>query len=323
MQRQTLIIAAILLAVAGMATGPACAIVTRDGQDDSLYRSLGSSTAYDSVGRFQGTTPNADFVASGTLVAPEWVLTAAHVVDKAQTLSFSIGGQTYDVDRKIVYPNWNGNLWSGYDISLVHLVKPVDNIKPALIYTGSEELHKTDTVVGFGKTGGADLGELVIDGQKRAALNVISEIENKRLLVADFDKPLPPGAAPLGYAHALPLEGLIAPGDSGGGLFITTSTGTYLAGINSFVGSDYGMPHALFGTFSGHTRVSAFSDWIEARIHGEDPEAAPTCPEDTASQRTTTYPAPEPGSLVLLAAAAVMLGISRCLLRRPAARQAA
>ena len=189
------------------------------------------------------------------------------------------------------------------------------------LYTGSGELNQADTVVGFGKTGTGNSGDTKCDGLKRGAQNVISQIENKRLLVADFDNPLPAGAVPLGYSHALPLEGLIAPGDSGGGLFITTATGTYLAGINSFVGSDFGLPRSVYGNFSGHTRVSAFSDWIEARIRGEDPVLADIAGrrQDTTSQRMTVYPAPEPGSLALLAAAAVMLGISRCLLRRRAA----
>ena len=120
------------------------------------------------------------------------------------------------------------------------------------------------------------------------------------------------------------LEGLIAPGDSGGGLFITTSTGTYLAGVNSFVGSDFGQPHSVYGNFSGHTRVSAFSDWIEARIRGEEPVLADT-PEDdkTTSQRMTAYPAPEPGSLVLLAVAARDAGNIALLARRRRGARAA
>ncbi len=56
MQRQTWIIAAILLLLAGLVAVPAQAIVVRDAQNDSLYRTLGSSTPYDSVGRFMGTT---------------------------------------------------------------------------------------------------------------------------------------------------------------------------------------------------------------------------------------------------------------------------
>ncbi len=90
------------------------------------------------------------------------MLTAAHVVDNAKTLSFTIGGQTYQVDRKIVYPGWNGNLWSGYDIGLVHLAKAVDNIKPASLYTGSGELNQADTVVGFGKTGTGNSGDIEV-----------------------------------------------------------------------------------------------------------------------------------------------------------------
>lgn len=308
----------ILFSLAGLVAAPAQAIVVRDSQDDSLYRALGSSIPYDSVGRFLGTTTNTGFLASGTLVAPEWVLTAAHVVDNAKTLSFTIGGQTYKVDRKIVYPGWNGDLWSGCDIGLVHLAKPVDNIKPAPLYTGSSELNHADTVVGFGKTGTGSSGDTKCDGRKRGAQNVISQIEHKRLLVADFDNPLPAGAVPLGYSQALPLEGLIAPGDSGGGLFITTATGTYLAGINSFVGSDFGAPRSVYGNFSGHTRVSAFNDWIEARIRGGDPILASPPEESAISPRTTVFPAPEPGSIALLAAAAVMLGISRYLVRRRA-----
>ena len=161
------LIAVVFLLSAGVIAVPAQAIVVRNTQDDSLYRSLGSSSPYDSVGRFTGTTNNSCFLASGTLIAPDWVLTAAHVVDNAKNLTFSIGGEVYQVDRKVVYPGWNGDLWAGCDIGMVHLAKPVDNVKPAQLYTGCGELNHADTVVGFGKTGTGLIGDTTSDGVKR------------------------------------------------------------------------------------------------------------------------------------------------------------
>ena len=155
-----------------------------------------------------GTTAKSGFLASGTLVAPEWVLTAAHVVDNAKTLSFTIGGQTYQVDRKIVHPDWKGDLWSGCDIGLVHLVKPVDNIKPAPLYTGSGEMNHAETVVGFGKTGTGSSGDTKCDGLKRGAQNVISQIEHKRLLGGRFRPP------PAGRRRPAGLLACPAPGRS-------------------------------------------------------------------------------------------------------------
>jgi hypothetical protein len=314
MQRRTWTAVLALAVLSVLMARPASAIVVQDEQNDALYRALGSSSPFESVGRFTGKTSTAGFLASGTLVAPDWVLTAAHVVDGAKSLTFSIGGQIYQVDRTVPYPSWNKDLWSGYDIGLVHLTKPVDNIKPAKLYTGSAELNHSDTVVGYGKTGTGVSGDTKCDGIKRAAQNVITEIDNKRLLVADFQNPQPQRAVSLGSERPLPLDGLIAPGDSGGGLFITTPTGTYLAGVNSFVGSDYGSPRSVYGSFSGHTRVSAFREWIEAKIRGE--EACVPADKETKEPDLTIYPAPEPGSLILLVAAGAMLWMSRRLLRR-------
>ncbi len=318
---RTTIVLSLLSAFMGLAMSNAHAIVVRSNQSDTLYQNLGSKSVYASVGRLDGTTNRSGFLASGTLIAPDWVLTAAHVVDNAKTLSFTIGGETYEVDRKISNPNWNGNLWSGYDIGLVHLSKVVPNVAPAVIYTGSGELNQTDTVVGYGKTATLDSGLKKADGRKRAAQNVISQIENNRLLVAKVDEPLSLGSVPLGAARSLPLEGLIAPGDSGGGLFITTASGTYLAGVNSFIGSGFGLPVSDYGNFSGHTRVSAFSRWIESNVRGDVSSVSDELAEAAgAAPAPTLIAAPEPGSLALLAAAGVCLAISRRLLRRSKAR---
>jgi len=327
---------------------PECAqaIVMRSGANESDYISLANNSAYSSVGRLDCSTQDAAFLASGTLIAPDWVLTAAHVFDHARKLSFSIGGETYVADRMIANPNWNGNVWSGYDIGLIHLSKPVKNVTPASLYTGTAELNQVDTTVGFGMTGNGASGGTKLDGQKRAAQNVINEIDHSRLLLSDFANPTSldstnPGPGTnsglnsldgltVGIAKTLPLEGLIAPGDSGGGLFITTRNGTYLAGVNSFVGSDFGTPNSTYGDFSGHTRVSAFTNWIEGQLN-DSPQMTPgggslltsatgsltgdASKNPDALSKVLTVAVPEPSSLALLVVAGLLLHLSRRIMR--------
>jgi secreted trypsin-like serine protease len=56
------------------------------------------------------------------------------------------------------------------------------------------------------------------------------------------------------------LEFIIAPGDSGGGLFIEND----LAGIHSGVIEDkINKGKSKYGAVSAHTRVSVYKDWIE------------------------------------------------------------
>ena len=147
--------AIVFLALVGLTLIARGILVMRSGANESDYISLANSSAYSSVGRLDCSTHDAAFLASGTLIAPDWVLTAAHVFDHAHKLSFSIGGETYVADRMIANPNWNGNVWSGYDIGLVHLSKPVKNVTPALTltHTGSAELNQVDTTVGYGMCG--------------------------------------------------------------------------------------------------------------------------------------------------------------------------
>jgi hypothetical protein len=55
---------------------------------------------------------------------------------------------------------------------------------------------------------------------------------------------------------------MIAPGDSGGGMFI----GNELAGINSFLAHADGKPDGTYGDDSAFTRVSMYRDWVELQI---------------------------------------------------------
>src|SRR5688572_22997013 len=135
-----------------------CAVQThagtvRDDRSDSLYQSLAAATAYAPVGQFLGSSAAGGFAASGTLIAPNWVLTAAHVVDQASALTFNIAGNSYVASQWAYHSNWSGDLAAGYDIALVKLSSAPINLTPALRYTGSDELGRVGTSVGYGKTG--------------------------------------------------------------------------------------------------------------------------------------------------------------------------
>jgi hypothetical protein len=283
----------------------AWAIVIRADRTDSQYVTLGANVAYAGVGRFDGTTSNSSFIASGTLIAPDWVLTAAHVVDQATSLKFTVGGSTYTGNSWTAYTGWTGNLMAGYDIGLVHLNSSA-NAKAATLYTGSAEFGQTATFVGYGMTGTGQTGATRLDGKKRAAQNVIDGMQNSRLFLSDFDNPNSRRDSMFGSSTPLNLEGLIAPGDSGGGVFITTSAGTFLAGVNSFGAAWDGRVNSDYGDVAGYTRVSAFYAWINSVIGGTFPLTASGALSVTGTAKAFLgEPVPEPATLGLLLSAAL------------------
>ncbi|MEO1497309.1 MAG: trypsin-like serine protease [Planctomycetota bacterium] len=279
-------------------TSTAGAGVIRDDVPDSQYTGLAAAPEYESVGRLTWNETSGSFLGSGTLIADDWVLTAAHNLDGADgagsgvsNVTFNLGGANYGIDQFILEPTWvslggdtvQSNFTSGWDLALVKLSEPVVGIDPAVLYTGEGELGLVGTAVGYGATGTGSTGfDAATAGTKRAGDNVIDvvgttktpgsarflfNVNNERVLGVDFDEPGNPAAGRLGSDTPLDLEYLIAPGDSGGGLFVEADGQTLLAGVTSFGQSfDADGVNSDYGDLGGFTRVSPFVEWIEETI---------------------------------------------------------
>jgi hypothetical protein len=248
-----------------------------DDVPDSNYVALGNDPAFAAVGTF-----SANLTGCGTLIAPDWVLTAAHLILGAQSGTFTLGGTAYSATQIITDPSWDGNPSDGNDFALVHLSSSLTAIPP-VFYSGATMLGQTDTFVGYGFTGTGLTGWKTIDGQKRGFQSVV-DVNNP-----NFGNPaLVFGARFYSPAsgNALPLEGCVAPGDSGGGVFVNDGSQYYLAGVISFVASTNGNPNSSYGNISGFDPIAPALPWIDSVV-------------------------PEPSTFALLATPAVALALRR------------
>lgn len=267
-------------AVAMLLSSSASAIIIRDDIADSRYRDLGEAyrpmivqLAIRNSRGDPGLT-----MGMGTLITPEWVLTAAHV---AQWIPGAPGGKRpaaphhvfvnsegYLIDR-VVIPNlriaMDGAPFTRNDIALVKLARPVAAAKTACLYRGREEKSYPMILAGMGETGSGAVGVTGPDGVLRGAVQRIDGTDFKgfdKVLWYKFERPTDPDV------HE--LEGIAGPGDSGGPGFIHVDGQVCVAGVGS--GQDSrGGPEGLYGVVEYYTRVSSFMPWIDSVI-GTSPE---------------------------------------------------
>lgn len=266
--------------------GLSAASTIRTDRLDSQYLALAST--YDYVGKVFGGGAG-----SGTLIAPNWVLTAGHVFWGGTSGSVEFAGTSYGISEVHEYPSWE---LGKNDLALVKLATPVVGITPAKLWAGGGEVGKLATSVGYGTSGDGVTGNTGGYGTRRAFQNVIDGYDlniwgfNYRGLLIDFDKP--DGSTNTfgligSSATPVDLEGCATPGDSGGGLFTTFGGQEYLVGVTSYVaweGVDpwAGRPNNTYGYYgdnNGYSRVGDSAAWIQSKtgIVATVPEPSSLC----------------------------------------------
>ncbi|MDR7122302.1 trypsin-like serine protease [Rheinheimera soli] len=242
-----LLIATSILAI------PASAIVIRHDKAPELY--LASKADFPPLVTFYNIGVH------GTLIAPEWVLTAAHTVfclEQGQPIQ--VGEELVEVQARYSYPSYR--LGKHNDLALIKLVKPVLSVEPAKLYRQQDERDQVLWFIGSGGTGTGLTGETVgykeNNGVLRKAQNKVTAVTKSDLrFVFESDQ------------QALELEGVSGNGDSGGPAFLKKEDGYYLLGVSSRVDSWF-KDVGEYGVKELYTRVSSHASWIDQVMAADD-----------------------------------------------------
>ncbi|NIS32696.1 MAG: trypsin-like serine protease, partial [Actinobacteria bacterium] len=187
----------------------------------------------------------------GVLIAPRWVLTAAHVATGAprERLRAQLLGVEYRVAEVIAYPDWRPGKT---DLALMRLAAPVQQVAPLELSNADLAVGTEVLLAGRGDYGDGQRGVVGNDGKLRVANNAVSKIEPERLFIR-LDAP---------EDGALDAEGVSGPGDSGTPALVERDGRLEVVGIGSVGVSPKPRPYGEYGSQDVFIRTSHFAEWI-------------------------------------------------------------
>ena len=261
----------LLLIALLVSSTPASAIVIREDVEDSKYRI--SPSEFPALADMPGE-------GHGVLIAPEWIVTAAHAVTwQSEIRQVTVNGVARDVKRLLIHPGykkpaqelldqalatWDWTLFraalsASDDIALIKLETPIMDVAPVPLNRSEREFNAIVEIIGKGATGRGDTGYQFSDPHRtdlRRAQNKITSAHG-RWLCYSLDEP----------SEALPLEGGSGSGDSGGPVIVRSGGNGSLVGLTSWVDpqSMVRVP-GRYGQISCNVRVSHYAAWIESVI---------------------------------------------------------
>ncbi|MDB4954734.1 MAG: secreted trypsin-like serine protease [Myxococcales bacterium] len=207
---------------------------------------------------------------TGTLIAPDVVLTAGHCIDihplevVANTIDYSQpGGEAMRVKSATAYPDWENH----YDVGVLVLEHPL-SVKPRAVASACKLAGASVRLVGFGLTTKSGTGHN-------------SLLQQAMLPVIDYACTKDPGCAtavaPNGEFTAGGRGTDSCFGDSGGPLYIDTPHGAAVIGVVSRGESAAGQPCGGGGIY---VRADKVIPWVEKVTGRKIERAACDAPAD-------------------------------------------
>lgn len=249
------------------------------------------------------TDANQSFTCTATLIAPRFILTAAHCVVNGRgqqdlvpsDMRIQFGGVTYSGSKITFNSTYHGNISQeaegAIDLAVIELNKDVPGITPSPIARTAPTVGTVLTLVGFGEQGSGNTGgnnTFPADGTVNMGKSPI-DIVTPTFVKWNFEnKPAPN------------QESNTAPGDSGGPQFVSNNGVLTIVSVTSG-GND---PNSKFGDLSYNTRVDIAASWIDSIVNGGSGGPNPTNNPPSIVSLSASSTAPAEGAEVSFSAAA-------------------